>query len=56
MSGDLKKRVIVQETFDDIVKENIEDLEMDPEEAIADAIESLEAQVRNKYIPWAVGN
>lgn len=36
---------IVQSTFDDMVKENIEDLELDPETAIADAIEELKAQV-----------
>lgn len=36
---------IVQETFDDVVRENIEDLELEPEEAIADAIEQFIAQV-----------
>lgn len=36
---------IVQTTFDDVVRENIEDLEMDPPEAIADAIEQFTAQV-----------
>ncbi|XP_067932090.1 armadillo repeat-containing protein 6-like [Watersipora subatra] len=35
---------IVQQTFDDVVKENIEDLELEPAEAIADAIEQFEAQ------------
>lgn len=38
-------RVIKQETYDEVVKENIEDLEMTPEEAIEDAIKQFEAQV-----------
>ncbi|XP_065334736.1 armadillo repeat-containing protein 6 homolog [Cloeon dipterum] len=37
-------RVITQETFDSVVKENVEDLDMDPEEAIHDAIKQFEAQ------------
>lgn len=40
---------IVQSTFDDIVKENIEELELEPEEAVSDAIEQFKAQVR-EYI------
>eukprot|EP00948_MAST-09A_sp_MAST-9A-sp1_P004227 g4227.t1 len=36
--------VLSQEAFDEVVQENIEDLEMDPEEALADAIEQFEAQ------------
>lgn len=32
---------ITQETFDQVVNENIEDLDMDPEEAVTDAIEQL---------------
>lgn len=35
---------ISQETFDEVVKENVEDLEMDPEEALADAIQQFETQ------------
>ena len=38
-------RVIQQETYNDVVKENIEDFSMSPEEAIADAIKQFEAQV-----------
>jgi hypothetical protein len=37
-------RRITQETFDEAVRENIEDLEMTREEAIADAVETFEAQ------------
>ena len=40
-------RVITQETFDAVVKENIEDLDMTPEDAIKDAKEQFEAQVHN---------
>lgn len=36
---------IVQTTFDEVVRENIEDLELDPQEAISDAIEQFSAQV-----------
>jgi len=35
---------IVQSTFDEVV--NIEDLELEPQEAVADAIEQFKAQVR----------
>ena len=35
---------ISQETFDEAVKENIEDLEMDPEEALAEASEQFQKQ------------
>nr|CAD7588142.1 unnamed protein product [Timema genevievae] len=37
-------RVITQETFDDVVKENIEDFDMSPEEALQDAVQQFEAQ------------
>ncbi|XP_026467253.1 armadillo repeat-containing protein 6 homolog [Ctenocephalides felis] len=37
-------RVISQKTYDDVVKENIEELSMEPQEAIADAIAQFEAQ------------
>ncbi|PSN34753.1 Armadillo repeat-containing protein 6 [Blattella germanica] len=37
-------RVITQETFNEVVKENIEDLDMSPEEAVQDAVEQFEAQ------------
>uniref|UniRef100_A0ACD5ZNA8 Uncharacterized protein n=1 Tax=Avena sativa TaxID=4498 RepID=A0ACD5ZNA8_AVESA len=35
---------ISQEAFDDMVRENMEDLGMDPEEALADAVEALTLQ------------
>lgn len=38
-------RVITQETYDEIVKENIEEFDMTPEEAIKEAIAQFEAQV-----------
>nr|CAD7409337.1 unnamed protein product [Timema cristinae] len=37
-------RVITQETFDDVVKENIEEFDMSPEEALQDAVQQFEAQ------------
>lgn len=37
-------RVITQETYDEVVKENIEEFEMSPEEAIKDAVAQFEAQ------------
>ena len=44
---------IVQSTFDDIVRENIEELDLEPEEAVSDAIEQFKAQVR-EYITLCV--
>lgn len=38
-------RVISQETYDEVVKENIEELCMSPEEAIQEAVEQFTAQV-----------
>lgn len=37
-------RTISQEAFDDLVRENMEDLGMDPAEALQDAIETLSLQ------------
>ena len=37
-------RTISQEAFDELVKENIEDLGMDPTEALEDAIQTLSLQ------------
>ncbi len=37
-------RVISQETFDAVVKENVQDLDMTREEAVKDAKEQFEAQ------------
>ena len=39
-------KVITQETFDAVVKENIEEFGLETEEAIKDAIEQFKAQVR----------
>lgn len=38
-------RVITQETYDEVVKENIEEFDMSPEEAIKEAVAQFEAQV-----------
>ena len=43
-------RVISQETFDAVVKENVEDLEMSQDEAVKEAKEQFKAQVRKKYL------
>lgn len=40
-------RVISQETYDEVVKENMNDFEMSPQDAIEDAIKQFEAQVIN---------
>ncbi|XP_069672945.1 armadillo repeat-containing protein 6 homolog [Periplaneta americana] len=37
-------RVITQETFDDVVKENMEEFDMSPEEAVQEAVQQFEAQ------------
>ena len=41
-------RVITQETFDGVVKENMEEFDMGKEEAIKEAKEQFETQVRFK--------
>jgi hypothetical protein len=38
-------RVTTQETFDSVVKENEDDLGLDHDEAVQDAIKQFEAQV-----------
>lgn len=38
-------RVVTQETYDEVVKENIDEFSMSPEEAINDAVKQFEAQV-----------
>lgn len=40
----MAKRRITQETFDDAVRENREEFEMDPEEALREAVEQFESQ------------
>lgn len=41
-------RVVSQETFDQVVRENVDDLDMDLEEAAEDAIQQFKAQVRRQ--------
>jgi S-adenosylmethionine:tRNA-ribosyltransferase-isomerase (queuine synthetase) len=43
MSSLVAKR-ITQETFDEVVKENVEEFEMDEKEAIAEAVKQFESQ------------
>ena len=38
-------KAITQDTFDSVVKENINDFEMDNDEAVQDAIKQFESQV-----------
>lgn len=40
----MAKRRITQETFDAAIKENMEEFEMDAEEALKDAVEQFESQ------------
>ncbi|XP_021731720.1 armadillo repeat-containing protein 6-like isoform X2 [Chenopodium quinoa] len=44
MGGPATKRTISQEAFDEVVKENMEDFEMEAAEALQDAIDSLTLQ------------
>lgn len=39
-------RQVSQETFDDIVKENVQEFGMTVEEAVSDAVQQLESQVQ----------
>lgn len=41
---------ISQQTFDDVVKENMEEFDMTPEEAIEDAVKQFESQVFIQFI------
>lgn len=40
----MSTRRITQETFDAAVRENMEEFEMDPEEALKEAVEQFESQ------------
>lgn len=40
----MAKRRITQETFDDAVRENMDEFEMDREDALRDAVEQFESQ------------
>ena len=43
-------RVVSQETYDEVVQENIDEFSMSPEEAIAEAVKEFEAQVRLTFL------
>ena len=49
-------RVITQETFDGVVKENIEEFELDKEEAIKEAITQFESQVKIEKQRFSMDN
>lgn len=42
--GKMGSKQIAQETFDDAVQENITEFEMDPEEAVREAVQQFESQ------------
>ena len=43
-------KIISQETFDAVVKENIEEFGLDAEEATKDAVEQFKAQVTTNFL------
>jgi len=43
-SSKMGSKQIAQETFDDAVQENITEFEMDPEEAVREAVQQFESQ------------
>lgn len=40
----MAKRRITQETFDAVVRENMEEFEMEPDEALSEAVQQFESQ------------
>ena len=40
-------KVITQQTFDDVVRENMSEFDMTAEEAVADAVQQFESQVQS---------
>lgn len=44
----MAKRRITQETFDAAVRENMEEFDMDPDEALREAVEQFESQGKSK--------
>lgn len=48
MTEERALKAISQETFDIVVKENVEEFEMDEEEAVKDAIEQFHSQVQSQ--------
>lgn len=52
MASSHVKKQITQETFNDVVCENVNDFDMSPEDAVNDAIQQFEAQGR----PLSISN
>lgn len=52
----MAKRRITQETFDAAVRENMEEFEMDPEEALREAVEQFESQGNSEKGQWLVAD
>ena len=51
----MSRRRITQETFDDVVRENVEEFDMDPDEALREAVEQFESQGRyNNHHGWTL--
>lgn len=50
----MAKRRITQETFDAAVRENMEEFEMDPDEALREAVEQFESQGNSEKGQWLV--
>lgn len=48
-------KVITQETYDAVVKENMQEFEMSAEEAVSDAVEQFQSQVSGGCILWLLG-
>ena len=43
-------KMITQQTFDDVVRENMTEFDMSAEEALTDAVEQFESQVKGLLI------
>lgn len=55
--GKMGSKQIAQETFDDAVQENITEFEMDPEEAVREAVQQFESQgITVPFAGWAFTN
>lgn len=52
----MEKRRITQETFDAVVKENMEEFEMDADEAVKEAVEQFDSQgnTAGKNDGWSI--
>ena len=51
----MASRRITQETFDAAVRENIQEFEMGPEEAVGEAVEQFESQGRAMWLRLNAG-